>query len=176
MLTNIDFKLISILKLLIYILKLFCKIISIIMNIILHIIVDIKILVILIINISKKIIIFISIFLYPKTFSIPISCCLFLILLILFKDTLIIDRENKTVQFNEVTGCNSKVSINLGAFSKGYIADKVTSILKQEEATWLLDAGMSTVACFASLAFLILVSISAITSDICIIIILLICK
>ena len=66
------------------------------------------------------------------------------------EDTLIIDHENKTVQFNEVKGCNSKVSINLGAFSKGYIADKVTSILKQEKGTWLLDAGMSTVVGYDS--------------------------
>ena len=61
------------------------------------------------------------------------------------EDTLIIDRENKTIQFNKVDGCNGNVSINLGAFAKGYIADKAVTLLKEEKGVWLLDAGMSTV-------------------------------
>ena len=61
------------------------------------------------------------------------------------EDILVIDYQNKTIQFNKVDRCNGNVSINLGAFSKGYITEKVYNLLKENEGAWLLDAGNSTV-------------------------------
>ena len=61
------------------------------------------------------------------------------------EEILVIDKENKTVTFNQMDGCTSKVSINLGAFSKGYIIDKTKEKLMNYDAVWLLDAGTSTI-------------------------------
>ena len=61
------------------------------------------------------------------------------------EEVLVIDRENKTIQFNKVERCNENVSINLGAFAKGYITEKVYNLLKKNDSAWLLDAGNSTV-------------------------------
>lgn len=62
------------------------------------------------------------------------------------EEVLVIDAENNTVTFNKMEGCSETVSINLGAFSKGYIIDKCREALKDDESVWLLDAGTSTVA------------------------------
>ena len=61
------------------------------------------------------------------------------------EEVLVINRENKTIQFNKLDRCNGNVSINLGAFAKGYITEKVYNLLKENEGAWLLDAGNSTV-------------------------------
>ena len=63
-----------------------------------------------------------------------------------FDEILVIDKENNTVTFNKMEGCQDKVSINLGAFSKGYIIDKTKEALKNHDAVWLLDAGTSTIS------------------------------
>lgn len=62
-----------------------------------------------------------------------------------FDEILFIDKENKTITFHQLEGCTGSVSINLGAFSKGYIVDKVDEKLSSYDAVWLLDAGTSTV-------------------------------
>ena len=61
-------------------------------------------------------------------------------------DVLIINKENSTVTFNQLNGCTGTVSINLGAFSKGYIIDRTRETLMNHDAVWLLDAGTSTIA------------------------------
>ncbi len=61
-------------------------------------------------------------------------------------DVLVIDKENSTVTFNQLNGCTGTVSINLGAFSKGYIIDKTREVLMKHDTVWLLDAGTSTIA------------------------------
>lgn len=62
-----------------------------------------------------------------------------------FDEVLVIDKEKKTVTFKQLEGCSGAVSINLGAFSKGYIVDKADELLSSYDAVWLLDAGTSTV-------------------------------
>ena len=61
-------------------------------------------------------------------------------------DLLVIDEENNSVTFNQLDGCTGTVSINLGAFSKGYIIDKTREVLLKHDAIWLLDAGTSTIS------------------------------
>ena len=65
-------------------------------------------------------------------------------------DVLIINKENSTVTFNQLNGCTGTVSINLGAFSKGYIIDRTRETLMNHDAVWLLDAGTSTIAGYDS--------------------------
>lgn len=60
-------------------------------------------------------------------------------------DLFIIDKENNTIQFNALEGCDDKVIINLGAFSKGYAANQIQQELKDYSADYLFDAGTSTV-------------------------------
>lgn len=59
-------------------------------------------------------------------------------------DLLIIDKESNTVLFNKLEGCNDKVILNLGAFSKGYAAHAVHQSLNEYSADYLFDAGTST--------------------------------
>lgn len=61
-------------------------------------------------------------------------------------DILVIDKENSTVTFKQMDGCSGTVSMNLGAFSKGYIIDKTREVLMNHDAVWLLDAGTSTIS------------------------------
>ncbi|MBQ4342972.1 MAG: FAD:protein FMN transferase [Erysipelotrichaceae bacterium] len=65
-----------------------------------------------------------------------------------FEDLLSIDHNQKTVTFHAMEGCSDKVSINLGAFSKGYIIDKTKERLTEHDAVWLLDAGTSTISAY----------------------------
>ncbi|MBE6108262.1 MAG: hypothetical protein E7192_06450 [Erysipelotrichaceae bacterium] len=65
-----------------------------------------------------------------------------------FEDLLSIDHDQKTVTFHAMEGCSDKVSINLGAFSKGYIIDRTKERLTEHDAVWLLDAGTSTISAY----------------------------
>lgn len=58
----------------------------------------------------------------------------------------VLDEENKTVVFHKLEGCEGKVSINLGAFSKGYAVNKLNQALDEKEVSYLIDAGTSTIA------------------------------
>lgn len=61
-------------------------------------------------------------------------------------DILSIDEENKTVTFHALEDCEGKVSINLGAFSKGYAVSQLSQVFDEQNIEYLIDAGTSTVA------------------------------
>jgi len=61
------------------------------------------------------------------------------------EDYLIIDEENNTVLFKKKGDCEAKVVIDLGAFSKGYITDKLYEELASFDSSFLFDAGSSSI-------------------------------
>lgn len=61
-------------------------------------------------------------------------------------DILTLDEESNTIIFHALEGCDGKVSINLGAFSKGYAVNKLSQVFDEQNIAYLIDAGTSTVA------------------------------
>lgn len=57
---------------------------------------------------------------------------------------IVLDKENKTVEFKKYPSCKEKVSLDLGAFSKGYIIDKMYHSLLKYDSSFLIDAGTSS--------------------------------
>ncbi|MBR0461166.1 MAG: FAD:protein FMN transferase [Erysipelotrichaceae bacterium] len=56
-----------------------------------------------------------------------------------------IDEDNDTLIFHRVESCEGSVSIDLGAFVKGYVLDKAYEELKEYESSFLLDGGSSSI-------------------------------
>jgi len=63
-------------------------------------------------------------------------------------DYISLDYENNTVALKKLAGCESSVQIDLGALSKGYIADKVADLLKEKESSFLFNAGSSSIVTY----------------------------
>ena len=60
------------------------------------------------------------------------------------REYIVIDPDSETVTFREYPGCGQRVILDLGAFSKGYILQKVYEELLPYETSFLLDAGSSS--------------------------------
>lgn len=64
-------------------------------------------------------------------------------------DTILeMNEANSSVIFHKVSGCEVTPKINLGAFSKGYILDRASELLKSMEIPFLLDLGSSSIATY----------------------------
>lgn len=65
-------------------------------------------------------------------------------------DIFIMDESNYTVTFNKLDTCDTTVSINLGAYSKGAITDTLSQALNEKGIDYLLDVGTSNVYGYSS--------------------------
>ncbi len=66
-------------------------------------------------------------------------------------EILVIDSINNTVMFNHIDSCTTKASLNLGAFSKGYITDVVYKKLLGSNSSFILDIGASNISTYSSI-------------------------
>lgn len=61
------------------------------------------------------------------------------------EDYIVIDEEKSTVELKKLDRCSSKVEIDLGAYSKGYVLDKAYESLLKFESGFMLSAGSSSI-------------------------------
>ena len=60
-------------------------------------------------------------------------------------DIIEIDEENNTVTLHKKSGCDGKVEIQLGAYTKGYIASAIDEMMKSLKISYMLDLGSSSI-------------------------------
>lgn len=60
-------------------------------------------------------------------------------------NVIIVNDENNTITINNLDGCNSDVSITLGALAKSYSAEKIADNDSVKNGNFLLNAGQSTI-------------------------------
>lgn len=58
---------------------------------------------------------------------------------------IVIDETNSTVELKKLDRCSSRVEIDLGAYSKGYVLDKAYESLLKFESGFMLSAGSSSI-------------------------------
>ena len=56
-----------------------------------------------------------------------------------------VDENNSTVTLHKKDSCNGKVEIQLGAYTKGYIASKIDEMLKSLNISYMIDLGASSI-------------------------------
>ena len=61
------------------------------------------------------------------------------------EEYIVIDEKNSTVELKKHDGCKSKVEIDLGAYSKGYVLDKAYEELLKYDTGFMLSAGSSSI-------------------------------
>lgn len=66
------------------------------------------------------------------------------------EQVIVIDDENNTIKINKIDGCNSNVTITLGALAKSYAAEKIANNSKIKEGNYLINAGQSTIKILGS--------------------------
>ena len=60
-------------------------------------------------------------------------------------EIIVIDEVNHTIKVNKLQGCNTNVSITLGALAKSYAAEKISNSDSLKNGNYLLNAGQSTI-------------------------------
>ena len=64
---------------------------------------------------------------------------------------IVINDENNTITINnKIDGCNSNITITLGALAKSYAAEKIASNSKIKDGNYLINAGQSTIKILGS--------------------------
>ena len=63
----------------------------------------------------------------------------------LLREYIVLDKENNTVTFKKFEDTDLKVIIDLGAYSKGYVLDKVYDALMKYKSGFLISAGGSSI-------------------------------
>ena len=61
------------------------------------------------------------------------------------EEIFIIDKENSTILFKRLKGCDMTVSINLGGFVKGYTLNEIKEHLNKKEISYLFNLGNSSI-------------------------------
>lgn len=64
------------------------------------------------------------------------------------KEYIVIDKLNNTITFKQYPKCDSKVKIDLGAYAKGYVLDKVYEELIKFDSGFLISAGGSSIVTY----------------------------
>ena len=61
------------------------------------------------------------------------------------ENIVVVDDENNTVKINNIDGCNTRVTITLGALAKSYAAEKIGNDERLKSGNFLINAGTSTI-------------------------------
>ena len=60
-------------------------------------------------------------------------------------EIIVVDESKNTIKFNKKAECEGKVEIQLGAYTKGYIASKIDDMLKSLDISYMIDLGSSSI-------------------------------